>query len=448
MLNRGNTIATLFVIATLIAGSSSESVLAQNAGNQNAANTARQNTAQPTQGPQAQSLTPEQRKVVEQYKQYQQERYEQEARAQAQQQAQAQQALQQSGALQNQAQRNQQTQQGHPGGIQQHLTPAQREQLRIQQAANKGPQLPPEYANQSEAERKYISDMLDRWQASSEQVKRFTTKYTRWDYSPEFVNWRDPATQKLAAQSITVGEIRYQTPDKGMFESQGVWDFKAPPKKAGEQPEYKKREQDAGDASQEKWICDGKKIYEYEYQRKMLYETDIPVEMQGKGLVNSPIPFLFGADKADILNRFWVRVVTPKTAENELWLEAYPKKIADARNYKKLEIIISGEDFLPKGLHIYAPNYDAAKNPVSRYFAFEDRKVNDFITGIQSFTGSFVRPKLLMGWKRMDRKEIIAQEQQKLGAQQQTLPGAQQRTAANPNAGAAGVRNPQNGARK
>ena len=157
----------------------------------------------------------------------------------------------------------------------------------------------------------------------------------------------------------------------------------------------------------ERWVTDGEYIYDFDFEKKRLYETEIPAEMRGEqGLERSPIPFLFGANKELILNRFWVRVITPPTAKGEYWLEAFPKRAEDAQNYSRIEIILAESDFLPKGLHMYSPQYNPEKNNfASRYFAFENRKMNSGLSGMQNFFGNFVRPTLPIGqgWKRVPR---------------------------------------------
>jgi hypothetical protein len=126
--------------------------------------------------------------------------------------------------------------------------------------------------------------------------------------------------------------------------------------------------------------------------------------MQGKNLVHSPLPFLFGASKDEILDRFWLQITTPKGVEDEYWLEAFPKRVEDARNYKKLELVLSRNDFLPSSLRLYAPNYDEEKGIlVHRVFEFRNRKINDALSGIQNFTGNFIRPQTPIGWTRVER---------------------------------------------
>lgn len=263
---------------------------------------------------------------------------------------------------------------------------------------NYEPQLPEGFPLPSDQE-KYVSDLLDYWQKSSEQVKRSTCDFTRRDYSPDFCNYRDPANNHLVPYSMSLGKINFAAPDKGRYETEEVWDFEAPPEVAGQEPKYKQR--DIKENS-EKWICDGIAIYQFDYGKKRLYETPIPPELQGKGLVNTPLPFfLFGADKNLIMERYWIRPVTPAGVDDAYWLEAYPKRIEDARTYKKLEIIISRDDFLPASLVMYVSNYDPVMNPASRSFEFSNRKINSHLDAIRDFFAMFRKPATPPFWKRV-----------------------------------------------
>lgn len=269
-----------------------------------------------------------------------------------------------------------------------------------QLASARGPQRPfpeltPEHAQ-------LLDRILDLWQQSSGQVKRYTADFRRWDYDPLLCNERNPQDNRLYAHSISDGKLRYASPDKGMFETTAVYDFT---KEEGQNPDYKPRENTQ--LNHEKWICDGQAIYEFDFTQKKLYETPIPAEMQGQGLVNSPLPFLFGVDKQIIKDRYWIRVITPQQVQQtEVWLEAYPKDINDARNYQRLEIILSQDDWMPKMLHVYLINYNARTNPVSRVFEFGNRKINSQLDKFKDIMGFFVRPQTPLGWKRGERPVI------------------------------------------
>ena len=208
--------------------------------------------------------------------------------------------------------------------------------------------------------------------------------------------------------------LRTTTTGNG-FETHKLMRFKNPPQTPGGNAEYEVVDgyTTGTQTIHERWVCDGKSILDFDFEQKRMYETTIPPQLQGN-IVESPLPFLFGANKQDILNKYWVRYV-PKYItdangqkqlnQEEYWLEAYPKKINDSRMYSKLEIILSAKDFMPKAMHLYSPQYNPAKgNYTSRYFLFEDRQINGQLAKMQDFFGSFVKPRMPLGWKTVTRQ--------------------------------------------
>lgn len=248
----------------------------------------------------------------------------------------------------------------------------------------------------------YLNELLSYWEQNSKRVEKYKCSFRRYDYDSEQVNYRDPNSNRLAAYSVAFGEIRFAAPERAKFETTSIMDFFKPPQQPGQQAEYKQRE---SKDVHERWICDGKSIYDFDFQNKRMYETEIPKELQGN-VAESPLPFIFGANKDEILKRYWIRSVTPSGVQDEYWLEAFPKRVADSRMYSRIEIILAKEDFLPKALHLYSPQYDGKSNFQSHYFMFENRSVNGQLEKIQDFFGSFVRPKVsfLTGWKTVKRK--------------------------------------------
>ena len=251
---------------------------------------------------------------------------------------------------------------------------------------------------QTAAEEKYRDQILQYWEQSSAQYRNFRCSFRRYTYDSAVVNYRDPESQRLSAAEIATGEIFFAAPEHGRYQTEQVWSFAAPPEKPGEDADY---ELDKSDAVQTKWICDGQMIYEFDFGEKRLYETEIPETMRGpQGLAASPIPFLFGAKKDVLLERYWVRVITPRDVEAEYWLQVFPKRAEDARNYSKIEIIIDQQDFLPKAMRMFSPQYNPAKgNFAHMNFEFQDRKVNGL-----SLEGLFGRPSKPIGWSRQKRR--------------------------------------------
>ena len=79
------------------------------------------------------------------------------------------------------------------------------------------------------------------------------------------------------------------------------------------------------------WICDGKSVFQYIPKQKKLVEHKLPPDMQGKSIVDGPLPFLFGAEAKKLRQRYWLRIVTPPNIKNQVWLEAFPRFQAGCR---------------------------------------------------------------------------------------------------------------------
>lgn len=310
-----------------------------------------------------------------------------------------------------------QSQQQQPTGQQQarqvQLTPEQRaaqqkaamesqaQQRAAQQAYATKRAVQPEGFPLTAEHTKYVHDLLGFWEQNSNAVEKYRCSFRRFEYDTEFVAWRDPDTNQLAAHSVAMGEIRFAAPDRARYETNKVLRFAKPPQQPGGEAEYPEVK---GDSALERWICDGSKIYEFDFENKRLYQSELPKEMQGN-VAESPLPFIFGGKRAEVLQRYWVRSATPKGVENEYWLELYPKRTEDRQLYSKVELVIAKEDFLPKAMQMYGPLYDPAKgNEASQYFTFENRQVNNQLDRFNDFLGVFVSPRLPgLNWKRVTR---------------------------------------------
>lgn len=190
------------------------------------------------------------------------------------------------------------------------------------------------------AQQAQLDRVLLFWEKSSQSVKTFRAKFRRFEYNPG-ADFRvpDPNQPNDPNQPTAVddGELRFQAPDKALYSVDPV----APPKVS----------------RPERWICDGKSMYQYDFVNKVVREYRIAPEDQGKAIANGPVPFLFGAKSEEIKRRYWVRIVTPPDVKNQIWLEAYPKFAADAQNFEKVEVIldIGQNDIVPSGVQIHQP---------------------------------------------------------------------------------------------
>ncbi len=250
---------------------------------------------------------------------------------------------------------------------------------------------PPSFLPLSEKHQEYVQRVLLYWQNHTEKIDHYRSDFERWQFDTVY-------GPRNTFKTFSTGKIRFANPDKGLFQVDKVLTYQ--PATAQAKATYKEIPGTHG----EHWVCDGKSVFEYDYLNERLTQQVLPAELQGKNIINGPLPFLFGCNAQDITNRFWVRTITPQeVVQSEIWLEAYPKTMHDAANYQKVHIIINREDFLPKGMVIFDRSYEKGKNHSRTVFKFKDREIN-FATTLEKlnpFYRNFYEPALPSGWKKV-----------------------------------------------
>jgi TIGR03009 family protein len=281
-------------------------------------------------------------------------------------------------------------------------TNPQRGHVTIQQRANQ----PPAPFRLTPEQEQHVDNILLAWERTSSAVKTYKCDFTRWEYDAVF------GPKDGEASIISTGEIRYMSPDKGLFKvttaKQAVaqqparqkdspkWDWKKLP---NEQLEH--------------WVCDGKSVFELRHKDKQLVEQALPPELQGTAIADGPLPFVFGAKAAKLKQRYWIREIESPNPNEQIWLEAYPRFQADAANFQKVEIILSRKELMPVALQLYDPG--SGKRTV---YQLEKPAVNGVF---DNFVGGFIAPKLPFGYKKVVQR--ADDRQQHLQAQpQQTRP--------------------------
>jgi TIGR03009 family protein len=198
---------------------------------------------------------------------------------------------------------------------------------------------PPALAPQEQAA---LDQLLAAWEARNASVRTWSCTFHKWEYNA----WSpaDAAGERLAFAEST-GELKYAAPDKGLFrvKESKQWN-----------PEARRYEVRGGDAG-EHWVCNGESIYEFRHPERQLRETKLPPEMRGKAISDGPLPFVFGAKADTLKKRYWMRIVTPREAADQVWLEALPRFQADAANFAKVELILGARDLMPFAIQIYKP---------------------------------------------------------------------------------------------
>jgi TIGR03009 family protein len=229
----------------------------------------------------------------------------------------------------------------------------------------RGPSTLPAPFTLTPQEQAQVDWVLAKWEEYSTGVKTFECEFTRFEYDGVFGDGRKP-------RFVDKGEIRYAAPDKGMFRVK-------PP-------------------HEEHWICDGKSIFEYDFQKQQLVEHQLPPELQGKAIADGPLPFIFGAKADQIHNRYHVRLIQADNPQEQFWLEAYPKYQADAANLSRATLILKRDGMQPLAIETVLGN---GKNKT--VFVLEKQKVNarNLLDPFGVFDNNWLNPRLPAGWTKI-----------------------------------------------
>ena len=234
-----------------------------------------------------------------------------------------------------------------------------------------------------------LENLLTDWEKRNKEIHVLESKFFRWKYDAVFGNAKKPPP-------YDEGELKFAGPDKAWMKI------------------------DAKDPKQsEQWLCDGKSVFHWDYTNDVVTEYIMPREMQGKGIGDGPLPFVFGIEAQKLKQRYFMRIITPPSVQNEVWLEAFPKFQADAANYRKVEVIlkIAGDSraLFPYAIQIYAPN---GKDRI--VYQLQDPEINPrsgMLGGI--FKGDWTKPSIPITWTK--KTELPSAPAPQAGANQGML---------------------------
>jgi TIGR03009 family protein len=277
--------------------------------------------------------------------------------------------------------------QGQPGNQSQPLLPKERQAFPLQQNAAAQPQQPPPppftLTPQEDAQ---LDRVLTAWEQKSKDIKTFDASFKRWEYDPVLAEYDRALASKQkgdpnAPVHVDQGILKYGTPDKGVF--QVMWTESPDGKQIPIEPERA-----------DHWICDGKSVYQYIPGQRKLIEHKLPPEMQGKAIVDGPLPFLFGADAQKLRQRYWIHIVpSPPNIPNVVCLEAFPRYQQDAANFRAATLMLNLPAMTPNALQILQPN---GKSHTS--YMFYDVVFNDQLI---FFKGNPFQAYTPRGWEKI-----------------------------------------------
>jgi TIGR03009 family protein len=240
------------------------------------------------------------------------------------------------------------------------------------QAAPSQPPAPPFRLSPQEAVA--LENLLTDWETRNKEIHLLESKFFRWKYDAVF------GQAGQAPPPPDEGELKFASPDKAWMH-------------------VKTKDSNHPDAS-EQWLCDGRSVFQWDYKEKIVHEWLMPPELQGKGIGDGPLPFVFGIEAQKLKQRYWMHIITPPDVQNQVWLEAYPKWQPDATNYSKVEVILQivgdTHTLFPYAIQIYSPN---GKDRI--VYQLQNPIINprgNFLTELVG--GDWTKPSVGFGWTR------------------------------------------------
>ena len=223
---------------------------------------------------------------------------------------------------------------------------------------------------------KELDRILEFWSASSEDITRLQGKHFRIVYDTAF-----------EVEKQSEGEFAYEKADKGRLDitpvevtpqlvaarEQEIVRAKAEGRKPSVRVGKNGKAYTLVMEQPERWSCDGQRVYSMDMEKKEAIVAQLPADMQGKNIMDSPLPFLFGMPPEKAKHRFTIFFTNsqfdPKSGKAKLTI--YPRLPQDATNWRQADVILDLKEFLPTAVQLLDP----AGTKITVY-RFQDFKKN------------------------------------------------------------------------
>lgn len=185
-----------------------------------------------------------------------------------------------------------------------------------------------------------LNQLLEVWSQRSSKIQKLQGTHRRFVYDKVF-----------NVDKRSTGAFYYEAPGKGRIDLQ--------PAKIRPGTESKQADPKTGKPFKvqpdraERWICDGKEIWQVNDATKQVDIFPIPKQNQGKNIMNGPMPFLFGMPPAQAKRRYFLKLVHEDKAKAVL--EVHPRLQIDAANWQKADVILNKELYLPTAVRLTDP---------------------------------------------------------------------------------------------
>ena len=238
-------------------------------------------------------------------------------------------------------------------------------------------------------EQKELDEFLARWERYSAAVHRYDVSFNLFLYDSTI-----PGAQPNRPYKTAFGYFKYNAnPRRFVYAVEGEWQGET---------QIKWDDKKNPNVLAEKVIIDERSVYQYDYKTQTLRQIDVPPEMIGKGIADSPLPLIFGAKADDLKRRFSMQIEKVPGRDDIIWLHARPLQIEDQQEFKELEILLDKKSLTAQGLKQWDINGKAY-----RAFELQTPQINRRVISVLQDIAEWFTPDAPRGWKRDKMDWII-----------------------------------------
>ena len=255
------------------------------------------------------------------------------------------------------------------------------------------------------AEQKELDEFLARWERYSAGINRYDVNFYLLMYNPTI-----PGAESNQPHKTAYGYFKYiASPKRFVYEIEGEYQDGKHIKRDGDNNPHIRAE---------KIIIDERAVHQYDFDAKKLRQINVPSEMIGKGIADSPLPLIFGAKSDDLKRRFSMKL--ENVSDEMVRLYARPLLVEDQHEFKELEVLIHKNNLTARALKQWDINDKAYKVFDLRAPVVNPRESFSVLDIIKRW----FTPDIPRGWEREEMDYWIATPP--------PAPAAQQPRVANP----------------
>lgn len=184
-----------------------------------------------------------------------------------------------------------------------------------------------------------LEKILKDWETHSKKIEKLEGNHVRL--------WYDDVFQ---LEKRSKGKFYYEQPDKGRIDITGMEIKKG---EVSDKRNAKGKPYQLKPGDNERWICDGKRIFSVNEDGKSYEVYPIPLNRRGENIMEGPLPFLFGMPAETAKKRYFLKLM--ENSPQRIIIAVKPRRQADAANYSEAKVMLDPKTYLPSAVQLIHP---------------------------------------------------------------------------------------------